>query len=232
MAMDMDWRRASEGGLYTVQMAARVLAAKPEKVRSWVEGYKNSGADAILKKDVPRIGGKTVLSFLELVETAFVRHFRAIGYGPQTIRKVAAKLRERHGDDHPFAMEKRFKADGKEIFEEVVTDEGERRLVGLMNDNFMIVSAIEPSLFDQVFYVEDVAREFTPLVEHPKVIMNPTIAFGKPVLRGVGVPTARLYRAYLTEGGEQEAADEFGLSPDDILAAVRFENDLEGRTLH
>jgi uncharacterized protein (DUF433 family) len=230
--MDVDWRRAAEGGFYTVQMAARVLAAKPEKVRSWVEGYKHSRADAILKKDLPRIGGRTVLSFLDLVETAFVRHFTAIGYSPQTIRKVANELRHRHGDDHPFAMEKRFKADGKEIFEEVVTNEGERRLVSLMNDNFMIVSAIEPSLFDQVFYAADVAREFTPLVEHPRVIMNPTIAFGRPVLKGIGIPTERLYRAYLGEGGEIEAADEFGLTPDDILAAVRFETGLEGRTLH
>jgi hypothetical protein len=48
--MDVDWRRASVGGLYTIQMAARVLATKPRKVRSWVEGYQHSGADAILKK--------------------------------------------------------------------------------------------------------------------------------------------------------------------------------------
>jgi uncharacterized protein (DUF433 family) len=230
--MDVDWKRASEGGLYTVGMVARVLAAKPEKVRSWVEGYRHSGADAILRKDVPRIGGKTVLTFLELIETAFVRHFRAIGYSPQTIRKVAAKLRERHGADHPFAMEKRFKADGREIFEEVVTDAGERRLVSLMNDNFVIVSAIEPSLFNQVFYVGDIAREFTPLADHPRIVMNPTISFGRPALKGIGVPTERLFSAYQAEGGEQEAADEFGLAVDDILAAVRFETELEKRTLH
>ena len=133
--MDVDWKRASEGGLYTVGMVARVLAAKPEKVRSWVEGYRHSGADAILRKDVPRIGGKTVLTFLELT----VQHSSAIsalsGIALKPSGKVAAKLRERHGADHPFAMEKRFKADGREIFEEVVTDAGERRLVSLMNDN-------------------------------------------------------------------------------------------------
>jgi len=230
--MDVDWKRASEGGLYTVQMAARVLAAKPDKVRSWVEGYRHSGADAILKKDLPRVGGKTVLTFLDLIETAFVRHFCAIGYSPQTIRKVAAELRSRHSTDHPFAMEKRFKADGKEIFEEVVTEAGEKRLVSLMNDNFVIVPAIEPSLFDQVFYVGDIAREFTPLVAHPRIIMNPTISFGRPVLKGGGVPTERLFNAYQVEGGAQEAADEFGLTIDDILAAVRFETELERRTLH
>jgi uncharacterized protein (DUF433 family) len=229
--MDVDWKRATEGGLYTVQMAARVLAAKPEKVRSWVEGYRHSGADAILKKDVPRVGGKTVLTFLELIETAFVRHFRAIGYSAQTIRKVAEKLRQRHCIDHPFAMEKRFKADGREIFEEVVTDKGEKRLVSL-NDSFMIVPAIEPTLFDQVFYVGDIAREFIPLVNHPRVVMNPTISFGRPALKDLGIPTERLYDAYRAEGGEVEAADEFGITTADILEAVRFETELERRTLH
>jgi hypothetical protein len=140
---DLNWSQVAEGGLYTVPMAARLLAAKPEKVRSWVEGYGHSGAEPILIRELPRVGGKTVLGFLDLVESAFVRHFRGIGYSPQTIRKVALKLRERHHVDHPFAMEKRFKANGKDIFEEVVTDEGERRLLNLMNDNFEIVPAVE-----------------------------------------------------------------------------------------
>jgi hypothetical protein len=71
----------------------------------------------------------------------------AIGYSPQTIRKVSLKLPDRHRVDRPFAMDKRFRADGRAIFEEVVTDEGERRLVNLMNDNFEIVPVIEPTLF-------------------------------------------------------------------------------------
>ena len=62
---DIDWQEFSEGGLYTFPMAARLLAAKPEKVRSWVEGYGHSGAEPILIRQVPRIGGHTVLGFLD-----------------------------------------------------------------------------------------------------------------------------------------------------------------------
>ena len=108
-----------------------------------------------------------MLGFLDLIESAFIRHFTAIGYSPQTIRKVARKLRDRHGVDHPFAMDKRFRADGRAIFEEVVADEGERRLVNLMNDNFEIVPVIEPTLFDQVFYVDDVAGEWNSILSIP-----------------------------------------------------------------
>jgi hypothetical protein len=95
------WTEFLDSGLYTVSSAARILAAKPEKVRSWVEGYGNSDAAPILIKHAPQIGGRTVLSFLDLIEAAFVRHFCAIGYSKQTIRKVALKLRNRHGIDIP-----------------------------------------------------------------------------------------------------------------------------------
>ncbi len=227
-----NWSQVIDSGMYTVPMVSRLIAAKPSKVRAWVEGYGHSSAEPILTRELPRIGGKTVLGFLDLVETAFVRHFLGIGYSPQTVRKVALKLRARHGVDHPFAMDKRFKADGKHIFEEVVTDEGERRLVNLMNDNFEIVPAVEPSLFAQVFYVEDVAHEFTPLIDHPNVVINPKIAFGRPVVRGVWVPTDTLFKAYVSEGGAEEAADEFGVSEGDVIAAARFEQALGQRTFH
>jgi uncharacterized protein (DUF433 family) len=229
---DANWASIAEAGLYTVPMIARILAAKPEKVRSWVEGYGHSDASPILIRQLPRVGGKTVLGFLDLIESAFIRHFRETGFSPQTIRKVALKLRERHGSDHPFAMDKRFRANGKHIFEEVVTDEGEKRLVNLMNDNFEIVSAVEPSLFEQVFYVEDIARSWRPLRNHPNVIMDPKISFGRPVVRNVWVPTETLFAAYQAEGGFDAAAEEFGIKPSDIESAVSFEQALRTRTLH
>lgn len=232
MMVTLDWAAIADGGLYTVPMAARLLGAKQTKVRSWVEGYGHSTAAPILIRQMPRVGGKTLLGFLDLVESAFVRHFLHIGYSPQTIRKVALKLRERHGADHPFAMDKSFKANAKHIFEEVVADDGERRLVNLMNDNFEIVPAVEPSLFDQVFYVGDIARTWMPIREHPRVIVDPKVAFGRPVLKDVQIPTETLFDAYQAEGSVEQAAEEFGLTAADVSDAVNFEKDLRTRALH
>jgi|GEM_PF-1802490 len=227
-----DWAKLAETGIYTIPFAARLLSAKPEKVRSWVEGYGRGNVAPILMRDGPRVGDKTVLSFLDLVESAWVRHFRGMGYSAQTIRKVAIRLRDRHKTDHPFAWDKRFRGDGKTIFEEEVTDEGEKRLLNLMNDNFELADVVEPSLFEQIFYVNDLASEFTPLREHQRIICNPKIAFGRPIVRDTWVPTAKLYKSYLIEGGAAEVADEFNLPLTDVKAAVRFEKDLNGRTLH
>lgn len=228
----VDLKNLSEYGLYTVPVAARILATKPEKVRSWVEGYTNSGAEPILVRQVPRIGGRPVLGFLDLIESAFIRHFREIGYSPQTIRKVALKLRDKHSTDHPFAMNKRFRADGKSIFEEVITDEGERRLVNVMTDNFVMRTAIEQTLFDQVFYIDDTAVQWTPLVAYPDIIMNPRIAFGRPVLRQARIPTETIARSAAIEDSISDTADEFGIPINLVEAAINFEAELEKRTLH
>lgn len=231
-AISTDWRQFADAGLYTVSMAARLVAAQKSKVRSWVEGYASSHAQPIIQRELPKVGGKTVLGFLDLIETAFIRHFTALGYSPQTIRKVADKLRQKHSVDHPFAMGKRFRADGKSIFEEIVDEDGERALVNVMSDQFMIVPAIEPSLFDQILYVDDIARKWTPLPNTPRVIIDPLVAFGKPTLRERGIPTELLYHDFLLVGDAEEVADEYRIDTKDVEEAVAFELELNRLSLH
>jgi hypothetical protein len=64
-----NWAEIADSGLYTVGMAARLLAAKPEKVRSWVEGYGHSKATPILIRQLPRVSGKTVLDCCRVPRT-------------------------------------------------------------------------------------------------------------------------------------------------------------------
>ena len=57
------------------------------------------------------------------------------------------RLRERHDVDHPFAMNNRFRTDGKTIFMESAESDNERRVLNLMNDNFEMEPIIGQSLF-------------------------------------------------------------------------------------
>jgi hypothetical protein len=84
-------------------MAAKLIGESGTKIRSWIDGYSNSDAMPIIRRQLPPINGRTVLGFLDLIEARFVRHFDRLGLSPQSIRKVADKLRERHHTDHPFA---------------------------------------------------------------------------------------------------------------------------------
>lgn len=224
---------ALEGALYSVPQAARILGMKNAKVRSWIEGYKHSDAAPILGPTIGRLPKGPVLTFLDLVESAWIAHFIGLGYSPQTIRKVMLKLRERTDFAHPFASEKRFLADGKAIFEETIEEDGERRLLNLMNDNFTMGSIVRPSLFEQIFYVEDVAAKFQPLVQAPNIMIQPKVAHGRPAVKDMWVPSETLYSAYLAENGDiAEVASEYRVPPELVREAVEFERALNERTLH
>lgn len=171
------------------------------------------------------------MGFLDLVEAKFVRHFTT-WFSPQTIRKVSVKLRMRHDVDHPFAMDKRFRTDGRAIFMESAETDEELRVLNLMNDNFEMEPIIVQSLFDSIFYVDDIARRWTPDPDTERVIIDPTVSFGHPVIRDAWVPTRKLYDAFLVEEGIDEAAEEFGVDRDAVIQAVRFEQRLDGQTRH
>ena len=108
---------------------------------------------------------------------------------------VKEKLRERHHTDHPFATNKRFRTDGKFIIMETVTSE-EKLHLNLMNDNFEMGLVIEPSLFENVLYAEDLASRWRPDREFQRVVLDPQFAFGRPVIDGICIPTDALYSAF------------------------------------
>jgi hypothetical protein len=138
-------------------MAARLLGESGIKsAHGWTDTPtarrpRSSGASC------PPINGRTVLGFLDLIEARFIRYFDHLGLSPQSIRKVAEKLRARHDADHPFATNKRFRTDVRKIFGEIVGTEQELKILNLMNDNFEMHEVIEASLFDRILYADDLA---------------------------------------------------------------------------
>ena len=230
-AQVVDWQGAVRRGIYTVPEAARLVGTTKPKLRSWIEGNRGVHAAPIIQRQLPRVGGHAVLGFLDLIEAKFIRHFTT-WFSPQTIRKVSVKLRERHDVDHPFAMDKRFRTDGKTIFMESAESDEELRVLNLMNDNFEMESIIRQSLFDSIFYIDDIARHWIPDPDTDRVLVDPTICFGHPIIKDVRVPTRRLYDTYLVEGGIVQAAEEFEVDCNAVEQAVRFERALDGRLLH
>jgi uncharacterized protein (DUF433 family) len=228
-----DWKQVSGIGLYTVPLASRLLSEKPVKVRAWLEGYPSSEAEPIIVRQLPQIGGRTVFGFLDLVEARFVKHFVDLGLSPQSIRKVAKKLRAKHHEDHPFATNRRFRTDGKKVFLEVAETEEELRILDILNDSFVMGPVIEQSLFEAILYAEDLAYRWRPFRRAPKILLDPKIAFGRPVLEGKWVPTRTLYKSYIAEGALAAVADEFEIPEEDIEQAIAFERSLlEGTMLH
>ncbi len=219
----MDWRRAVREGVYPVAFAAKLTETTNARVSSWFRARDASRlAPAILTPFEP-VAGQLVMPFLALVEARFVARFRKHGLSLQTIRKVARKLREKHGLEHPFATERRFRTDGKRIMMEEAVDDGERRLLDIMTDEWAFPSVIEPSLFKTVVYMDDLAVRMNPFAEFPRVVIDPRFALGRPMVEPGNVPTDTLAAAYLAEGDVDVVAEWYGTGPDAVAQAVGFE---------
>ena len=222
----MDWQTAVQQGVYPVAFAAKLTETTNARVASWFRTTDRSRlAPAIVTHFAP-VSGQMVMSFLALVEARFVAHFRKHGLSLQTIRKVARKLREQHELEHPFATERRFRTDGRRVMMEEAADAGERRLLDIMTDEWAFPSVVEPSLFESVIYVDDLAVRMRPFREFPAVIVDPRFALGRPVAEPGFIPTSTLAAAYLAEGDVDAVAEWYGTDPAAVTQAVGFEQRL------
>lgn len=222
----MDWRTAVQEGVYPVAFAAKLTETTNARVASWFRTRDGSRlAPAIITPYEP-LAGQIVMPFLALVEARFVARFRKHGLSLQTIRKVARKLRGTHNIAHPFATERRFRTDGKRIMMEEAADDGERRLLDIMTDEWAFPDVLEPSLFDSVVYEDDLAVRMQPFPEFPDIIIDPRFALGRPVVERGYVPTDTIAAAYLAEGDVDAVADWYGTDAASVTQAVGFEQRL------
>ena len=223
------WSEIEDVGLYTVSMAARLLGESAIRVRSWIDGYPNSDATPIICRQLPAIDGRTVLGFLDLIEARFVKHFADLGLSPQSIRKVAEKLRRRTNTDHPFATNKRFMTDGRAILMETVETEEEKRVLNLMNDNFEMAPVVEPSLFASILYADDLAYRWRPIGALPHVVLDPQYVFGRPAIEGCWIPTETLFTAFCADKDVDLVAEDFEIDTKLVEQAIAFEQRLSTR---
>lgn len=56
------------------------------------------------------------------------------------------------------------------------------------------------------------------------VAVDPTVAFGKPVIAGTGIPTAAVYQLFNAGDDIREIAEEYDRDPSEIEAAIRYES--------
>lgn len=191
----------------------------PRTVSSWHYGYKLSEhrrSPQVFAKDRER--GRP-LSYLELVEVAFVGRFREMGMPRKSIRVAHDYLSKLWQVEYPFAQ-LRLKTEGYEILADF--DESESYVSASRAGQLLWAELIE-SRVREFQYELDMALQWHPRGEDVPVIVDPRISFGSPVLEGSGVSTWIIRERH--EAGEEhdDIADDFGISRGDIHVALEFE---------
>jgi len=215
-------------GLYTFQEATRLTGIKSGELRRWLHGYK-AGKKNMLPLWETELAGSDLdgLSFHDLLEVRFVKAFRKYGVPLQGIRIAARNAREMFNSPYPFTCH-RFQTDGKTIFWESIRETGEQDMLDLRKRQFVFEEVIRPSLYEGIeFGAGDQAARWFPVKKSKKVVLDPNIAFGKPIVTDIGVRTDILYEAWLTEDEDKRRVSrQFEVPVQAVNAAIHFEERL------
>lgn len=228
-------------GFYTVPEASRLLHVPSARVRRWAAGYEfKKGSEyrqcePLIHRELTDDYGHLELTFLDLVEMFFIREFLQKGVSLPFIRRASKAAAEILETDHPFS-DKKFATDGHTIFawireherfEDRELSKQDAMLIDLRDGQHVFNLFVSPylQLFDYDMET-DFAKRWWPLGRHRKVVIDPQLGFGTPVVAGFGVPTRALAQAARSGQTLNGLADWYELPVEAIKDALSFENAL------
>ena len=200
---------------------SRLASIAPATVRSWFLGRSDRiGKGPILKPDYDLVNGDRAFSFLDLIDALAIGRFREKGVKMSLVRQVHAILGEELGTAHPFARA-RLRTDGSSIVAEEADRQGNQTLHDAVTKQY-IFECIHDA-FERVDY-----SEITQLAERYRitegVVIDPKIAFGKPVVERTGTCASIIARQYEANGRDESlVADLYEISESAVMNAVRFQ---------
>lgn len=219
-------------GFYSPSDAARLVRVSPARIRGWVEGYNGVTTKPIITNQIDRVDDRIALSFVNLIESLFIAQFSRHGIHVRSLRAMADEAKKLFNNPHPFATQHVFRTDGQTVFAEIIETVGDKKLTKLYNlkqHNFAFRDMLIEAFHEQVVYgPEGYAHLWYPRKKrYPNVLINPHVAFGKPVMKDSGIPTVTLYDAYFAEHKDaDEVAKWYKTTAESVREAVNFERHL------
>ena len=211
------WRRRLYLPAYRVSDAARYSGTATQTVSYWRR--QNEGLDPALSR--PRKGQG--LSYLELIEIAFVATFRAAGVPLQRIRKARTYAAQILKSEHPFA-ELRWRTEGHHVMLDL-RDIDEDALIGNLvaadKDGQVAWPEVVADRFTQFDYHNDLALTWHVKGRDNLVVIDPRISFGAPTVKGI--PTWVLKGRWDAGESIADIEEDFGLIGEEIRQGLIFE---------
>ena len=211
------WRRRLYLPAYRVGDAARYSGASAQAVTYW---HRGRGA---LGPALPGRAQRQPLSYLELVEVAFVATFRALGVSLQRIRRARAYAAQVLNAEYPFA-EHAWLTEGHHVMldlREVDDDAALDSLIVGDADGQIAWREMVGERFAEFDYEHDLALIWHVGGRGKPVVIDPRVSFGAPTVRGV--PTWVLKGRWSAGESVADIEDDFGLSEDEIRYGLDFE---------
>jgi len=210
-------------GSYSIPEAARLARINPRTAARWTASPSTKQRGRLLQPDLPPVGDRRAVSFLDLIDLLVVGRFRAEGVSFQMVRRVYSLLRDRLETPHPFSHS-RLLTDGRAVFLETLSGDGDHDLLEVVTGQTAMPKILRPYL-RQIDYAPDTRTAVRWRIADG-IVLDPGRAFGKPIVDVEGTTTHVLARAYWANGEDAElVADLFDVAPESVRHAVEFEAD-------
>lgn len=221
----------SEVPSYAAPEAARILDLPVSTVRNWSFGQSGRLRDGQRNRFpavIPAADARQrLLSFANLCElhvlSAIRREHRV---SLPTVRKSLDYVRQQLGAARPL-LEREFLTNGVSLFVEHaselvdVSHEGQTALRGEFE---RALARIERDRRGRPVRLFPFTRSRTAGDNQPQVVaVDPTIAFGRPMLAKTGVKTEVIASRFNAGDEPADMAADYGVSEQDILEALRYE---------
>ncbi len=216
---------------YTFTEAAHYLRVPVTTVRAWCTGqdYRSEGRLKHYQKAIQLDGsGREGLSFLNLVEAHVLSGLRRIHHIPlPKIRQALDWVSKQLKMSRPLA-ETRFATDGVSLYVEhiaqlIAADRGGQLAMRQIIDAYL--QRVERGPRGVPIKLYPFTRKETSADQQRSIVIDPSVAFGRPVLAGTRVPTAILADRFKAGDALQDLADDYRTTPQAIEEALRCELD-------
>jgi len=208
---------------YRFAEAARLAGTTPQTIARWYRGYDAPGHRM---KPVLPSDGTTLLSYLQLVEVAFVATFRKLGVKLEALRRAREYSVKTLHSEYPFALLS-FKTDGVHVFHTLAEYEDgdfpDERLIATEIGGQLVWGPAVAERINQFDYEEGLAMRWHPRGRQSVILVDPRIAFGAPIIGDTGIATWVVKDRF--QAGEElgEIEEDFDLSRAQIEEALAFE---------
>ena len=212
-------------GVYSISEASRYAKMHQATLRNWF--YGTATRDPLHRSGIQSDDFKAV-TFLDFVEAVAIRSLR-VDYRVsfQKIREALKNAKDQFDIDHPFAhKDHRTTLIGNDLHIFLSEDkENPVQLTGKGVGQKSLKSCIESYMQDLSFDENGLANLYHAYeFKGQRVVLNPKIHFGTPVLEENGYTAETLYRAVLAEGSIERAAELYEVTPSSVEAAYRYYN--------
>ncbi|MCA1568364.1 MAG: DUF433 domain-containing protein [Acidobacteria bacterium] len=214
--------------LYTIPRASRYLKIPQRTIRDWVMGWKyqtKGGLAPVIKLPKPNV---PILSFMNLVEAHVLGGMRRLeNVSFPKVRKGLSFLEQQFPSPHPLA-DQLFETDGVNLFIRKldhlinISQNGQVEMAEVVSG---YLRRIDRNISAGVIRLYPFLKKDPSIDEPKRVMIDPLISFGRPVLVGTGVPTDVIAERFYAGDTFDDLARDYEITPTQVEEAVRYEGD-------